>query len=96
MSNLIKSMVEFIGTFILLSVIIKFVKQGVKWASFAIALALIAMILWGGSISGAHFNPAVTTMFYLDNDIDMITTAQYIVSQLLGAYAALLFYQITK
>lgn len=96
MSTFLKSIVEFIGTFIFLSVILKFVKDNVKWGAFPIVLTLLGVIFWGGSISGGHFNPAVTTMFFLDNNIDLITTIYYIIAQLLGAYSALLFYQITS
>ena len=96
MSSLLQAVVECVGTFIFLNVILKYVKDGVKWAAFPIVLTLLAVIFWGGSISGGHFNPAVTTMFYLDNAIDMTTAAQYIVSQLMGAYGALAFYQLAS
>jgi aquaporin Z len=94
MEALLKALVEFVGTFIFLSVIAKYVKEGVKWAAFPIVLTLIGVIFWGGSISGGHFNPAVTTMFYIDNVIDITTASQYYIAQILGAYCAVLFSKI--
>ena len=91
----LKHLVEFVGTFIFLSVIIKNVKGGVSWAPFPIVIALLAVIFWGGSISGGHYNPAVTTMFYLDNSMELQDAIVYIVSQLAGAYGALTFYKMT-
>ena len=47
-------LVEFIGTFVFLSVILR-VGQPIP-----IAVALLSAIYFGGSISGGHFNPAVS------------------------------------
>ena len=90
----LKHIVECVGTFIFLNVIIKNVKGGVAWAAFPIALTLLAVIFWGGSISGGHFNPAVTTMFFLDGSIVMQDAIMYVVAQTLGAYGALMFYKM--
>ena len=57
---MLKYLVEFIGTFIFLGVILNVVNQKVKWAAFAVGLALAVVVLWGGGISGGHFNPAVS------------------------------------
>ena len=92
----LKHLVECVGTFIFLSVIIKNVKGGVSWAPIPIVVALLAVIFWGGSISGGHFNPAVTSMFYLDNAISSQDAVMYIISQLIGAYGALMFYRMTE
>lgn len=91
----LKHIVECIGTFIFLSVIIKNVKAGISWAPIPIVVALLAVIFWGGSISGGHFNPAVTTMFYLDNSMELQDAIMYVASQLVGAYGALMFYKMT-
>ena len=66
-------LVEFIGTFIFLSVNI------VTGNPIAIALALATAIYFGGKVSGGHFNPAVNVMMYLHNNISKIlhNTAQY-------------------
>ena len=40
-----------------------------SWEELGIGLALTLMILWGGKISGGHFNPAVSTMFLVKNHL---------------------------
>ena len=55
---MIKYLVEFLGTFVFLSVIVA------TGQPVLIALALLLAILVGGGISGGHFNPAVSVMFY--------------------------------
>jgi glycerol uptake facilitator-like aquaporin len=89
MQNLIVSLlVEYIGTFIFLSVILETGK------AIPISIALAAMILWGGSISGGHFNPAVSFMMFLKGNKDITTTLLYMVAQLSGALSAWVF--VTK
>ena len=46
-----KLLVEFIGTFVFLSVILS------TGDAFAIGLALAVAIFFGGKVSGGHFNP---------------------------------------
>lgn len=93
--SIFKSFIEFVGTFIFLSVIIKYVKEKVQWAAFPIVLTLLAMIFWAGSLTGGHFNPAVTTMFYFDKSITPIRALLYIIAQLFGGFAALQFYNFS-
>jgi len=90
MSNLVtKAFVEMLGTFIFLSVILK------RPEPIPIAVALAAVIYLGGSISGGHFNPAVTFMNYIGNG-DVGQLSMYIVAQLLGATLAFYFFKSTK
>ncbi len=86
MIDIIKYGVEFLGTFLFLSVILS------TGSPIAIAVALLAMIYFGGSISGGHFNPAVTSMFFAKGDISSTDAIFYIVSQILGGICAYLFY----
>jgi glycerol uptake facilitator-like aquaporin len=79
--------VEFVGTIFFLSVI---VSTG-NWAAIGGALALCAFL--GGGISGGHFNPAVTFMFYMKEAISLPDAALYIMAQLAGALVALAAYQ---
>jgi len=88
---MLKYIVEFIGTFIFLGVILNVVNQKVKWAPFAIGLALTVIVLCGGGISGGHFNPAVSTMFFLNKKLSGMDLICYIIAQILGAIAALCF-----
>jgi glycerol uptake facilitator-like aquaporin len=79
--------VEFVGTIFFLSVI---VSTG-NWAAIGGALALCAFL--GGGISGGHFNPAVTFMFYMKDTIPAMDAGLYVVAQLAGAAVALAAYQ---
>lgn len=78
---------EVIGTFIFLSAIL--------WTSEAIpiAIALAAVIFVFGTVSGGHFNPAVSVMFFAKgNDPHVnspINLLGYIIAQLLGAMLAI-------
>jgi glycerol uptake facilitator-like aquaporin len=52
--------------------------------AIATAGALVGLILMFGSISGAHFNPAVTLSFRSFGDLTNTETAGYVVAQVLG------------
>ena len=82
--------VEFIGTFIFLSVILN--TAGKDNAAFAIGLALTAVIFFGGAISGGHYNPAVSVMMLLNKTLSMGDAIPYIGAQVLGGAAALYFH----
>jgi aquaporin Z len=88
-----KYLVEFIGTFIFLGVILSVVRQKfVSWATaLSIGMALSVVILWGGSISGGHYNPAVSVMFYLNKQLSQNDLMYYIAAQILGGVVALQF-----
>lgn len=74
---------ELIGTFIFLSVILT------TGQPVAIGVALITAIFFGGSISGGHFNPAVSTMFLAKGTISANQWIAYVVAQVLGGLLAL-------
>jgi|TARA_B110000211_G_C13956909_1_gene498736 aquaporin Z len=79
-------LVEFIGTFLFLSVILSNGKNPI-----AIAVALLSVIYFGGAISGGHFNPAVSVMMYLSKSIKLDKLLGYVVVQVLGGASALYF-----
>jgi glycerol uptake facilitator-like aquaporin len=81
---------EFIGTFIFLSVILK------TGDALAIGIALASVIYFGGKISGGNFNPAVSFMMLLSNKMDITTFMAFVIAQLLGGTAALIFHSYTK
>jgi glycerol uptake facilitator-like aquaporin len=58
-------------------------------------IGLLAAIYFGGHISGGHFNPAVTTMMLAKGDITLERFIAYVSAQVLGALAALLWWQST-
>jgi len=55
--------------------------------SLASGLGLLALILTFGSISGAHFNPALTLSEAWQGGMDWRETLPYITAQILGAFA---------
>jgi aquaporin Z len=61
-----------------------------------IGIALAAVILAFGMISGGHFNPAVSFMMYIKGDISLQILGAYVVAQLAGGYAAYQLFKHTK
>jgi glycerol uptake facilitator-like aquaporin len=82
---MMKYAVEFVGTFIFLSVILSHPEP------IPIAIALAAVILFGASVSGAHYNPAVSVMMAM-NGAPMPEMMGYIVAQVAGGALALVVY----
>lgn len=80
--------------FLFLSVIMVAPSSKISWAFLPIGLALSMVIYWGGNISGGHYNPAVSLMFYANNQISYLDTLAYIISQIVGGLVALLFYKM--
>ena len=85
-----KYVVEFIGTFIFLSVIL------ITGQAIPIGITLAAMIYWGGKISGGAFNPAVTLALYLNKKLNAVQSLGYVVAQFAGALLAFYFFKIKK
>ena len=88
---------EFIGTFYLCFAGIAAIlcntpsvggMSGLLGIALAHGLALSIAVNAFGGISGAHFNPAVTSGFLITGRIKLSTALAYIVSQLLGATTA--------
>lgn len=79
--------VEFIGTFIFLYVIIA------TGNPYMIGLTLTLCALAGGAISGGHFNPAVSVMSALAGKIPMSKLLPYIAVQVFAGFVALHVYQ---
>jgi aquaporin Z len=92
---------EVMGTFLLLLVA---AGAGMMNAAFgdpisrtaavvAPGLMVMAMILFMGRVSGAHFNPAVSIAFALRGDFPWRRVPGYIAAQFVGAVLAVLFLQ---
>lgn len=79
--------VEFLGTFLFLSVIVATAQP------FLIALALLSVLLFGAGISGGHFNPAVSLMFWVKGALSNVDLLGYMVAQFLGGVGAVMVYQ---
>ena len=94
--NLKPLLAEFIGTFALVfagtgAIVINDVSGGaVTHVGIALTFGLVimAMIYTVGDISGAHFNPAVTSAFWLSGRFAGKQVLPYVLSQGAGAIAA--------
>lgn len=75
---------ETVGTALLCFTIAISGGQGDFLASFAIGCTLMCAIYAGGHISGAHFNPAVTTAVLVRGKISPRDACGFIFSQLVG------------
>ena len=92
---------ELMGTFFLVLVAAGGPMMGVAFdgaigraaAVAAPGMMVMAMILFMGKVSGAHFNPAVSVAFALRGDFPWQRVPGYIVAQLIGAIAAAAFLQ---
>ena len=82
-----KYLVEFLGTLFYLYVI------AATGNPLAIGAALAIAILVGGSISGGHFNPAVTIMMASSGNLDVSEIVPYVLSQIAGGLVALELYK---
>eukprot|EP00408_Alexandrium_pacificum_P060664 CAMPEP_0171174758 /NCGR_PEP_ID=MMETSP0790-20130122/10888_1 /TAXON_ID=2925 /ORGANISM="Alexandrium catenella, Strain OF101" /LENGTH=566 /DNA_ID=CAMNT_0011639633 /DNA_START=90 /DNA_END=1790 /DNA_ORIENTATION=- len=85
---------EFLGTFMLVLTVGLNVLAASPAAVFSIAASLMCMIFALGSVSGAHFNPAVTFAVFLSgrDKIPFGEALAYIAAQVTGGVAAGLTY----
>lgn len=77
--------VEFVGVFLLACVIFM---QG---DAIPIGIAVAAIVLMGSTISGAHYNPAITLANAANGRMAMDDAFWYVIVQVAGALAALHF-----
>ncbi|MFI0432518.1 MAG: MIP/aquaporin family protein [Candidatus Nanopelagicales bacterium] len=93
---------ELVGTFFLVLVaagapMVAHVYPGtVTLAAAVIApgAMVMAMIMFMGKVSGAHFNPGVSMAFALRGDFPWIRLPGYVAAQLIGALGAAVFLQL--
>ena len=76
---------EFIGTLFFVLTIGLVATQRNPAAPFIIGSALMVVVYMGASISGAHYNPAVTLALFLRQKMPRADLVPYMVAQLLGA-----------
>lgn len=92
---------EFLGTALLLATVIGSGIMGARLSGGNDALALlgntlptgailVVLITIFGPVSGAHFNPAVSGVFWLRGEISSRLAAAYVVAQLCGGLAGVL------
>ena len=81
-----KYVVEFIGTFFLVLIIVVSVNGTAgDMAPLAIGSILMVMVFAGGHISGGHFNPAVTLGVWIRGKVNATDVPGYMIGQLLGS-----------
>lgn len=81
---LASSVVEFIGTFLLASVVL-----AVSGQPLFVMFAMVAIVLVVGGVSGAHLNPALTIGALVTRRVSPLRALAYVVAQVLGAVMAL-------
>lgn len=86
---------EFIGTALLTMVvlILSEITPVSYFVATSVALTLAVIVLFFGSVSGAHVNPAVTFGLWTARKISTVRAATYVVAQCLGGLAAWQLYQ---
>ena len=101
-----KYLAEAIGTFLLVAVVVGsgVMAENLSNGNIAVALLgntiatgaiLFVIIKMFGPISGAHFNPAVSFVFYIRKEIDIKTLVFYIITQIIsGLIAVILIHYI--
>jgi len=93
--NIKKYFIEFLGTTLLLATVIGSGIMGETLSEGNVAIALLAntiatgamlyvLITMFGSISGAHFNPAVSLIFFIKKELSLSMLIFYILAQILG------------
>jgi aquaporin Z len=94
-----KYLVEFIGTFFLVTTILSVVlapNGAGAMAPLAIGAVLMVMVFAGGHVSGAHYNPAVTVAVFLRGKCGASDVPGYIVAQCAGAAVAVAAVSVLK
>ena len=79
---------ELLGTFFFLTTILT------TGSAIPIGVALAAAITFGGFISSAHFNPAVSVMMLAKGDISLGEFPIYLVAQIAGGLLALAWFHL--
>lgn len=99
--NIKKYFIEFLGTTLLLATVIGSGIMGETLSEGNVAIALLAntiatgamlyvLITMFGSISGAHFNPAVSVIFFIKKELPLSVLIFYILAQVLGGLFGML------
>jgi len=80
----VQAFAEFMGTYLLIHSIVFSVNFGQDLAPLAIGSTLMVTIYAWGHVSGAHYNPAVTTAFFVAGKIGPVKWLVYVLTQILA------------
>lgn len=83
-----KLVVEFVGTFFLVFTIGMAVGHAGQLAPVAIGAVLMVMVFAGGHVSGAHYNPAISTAVLIRGKMERPEYLPYVVVQIVAAVLA--------
>lgn len=87
---------EFFGVIALTTTLLAIGKSGVGYSYFlagGVGLTAAAFALAVGSVSGAHFNPAVSAGFWVTRKISTTQAVAFIAAQMAGGFAAWKIYE---
>ena len=84
---MLKYIIEFLGTFLFLSVVVATTNP------LLIALALLTAIVLVAGVSGAHLNPAISTMFWAKGSLSNVDLLGYVLAQIAGGLSAYMAYK---
>ena len=87
--DLLKYIVEFLGTLFFLHMILLSEGNSLKFVALIVGGALSLMIFLLSPYSGGHFNPAVTIMMAFSNETPWSDVLPYIMSQIAGEIVAI-------
>jgi len=79
-----KTIIELIGTAVLVFTIQVAVSSGSDLAPLAIGGVLVSLVFAGGPVSGGHYNPAVSLAIALRGKMEFPDMIAYAISQVLG------------
>jgi len=80
----VKALAEFMGTYLLVHAIVFSVNAGSPLAALAIGSTLMVCIYAWGHVSGAHYNPAVSTGFLVAGKLGLVDYLVYVTAQLIA------------
>merc|ERR1719317_813279 len=80
----VKALAEFLGTFFLVHAIVFSVNFGQALAALAIGSTLMVCIYAWGHVSGAHYNPAVSTACWVAGKISAVQWSVYVLTQFIA------------
>lgn len=82
-------LMEFLGTFVFLTVVLT------AGEAIPIGLTLAAVIFFCSKISFAHINPAISVMMFAKGALSLEKFVGYVIAQVLGGLVALMLYNQT-
>ena len=83
-----KVLAEFLGSFLFMSVIALMAPSNSPFTPIVVGLGLMCAVYFGGHVSGAHYNPAVSLAIWMQKKMEFKDFLAYVVAQVMGACAA--------